>query len=442
MVDVAGGRRVAMASGYLPRIVDAQIDECLGVFPAVSIEGPKWCGKTTSATEHAASKISLADPAANFRNRELASIEPTLTLDGSEPRLIDEWQEVPALWDAVRFACDQDTRPGRFLLTGSSTPRISQRPMHSGAGRIARIRMDSMTLLEQGKSTGKVSLRGLFDGNAYAAASSLSLEDLILLTIRGGWPAALTRTAKHASLMARSYLDAIVNDDISEVDDTERNPVKVRRLIASLGRNEATLASKKTILRDTAEYVDPSQSGQRAAMLAETTYNAYVGALERMYFIDDVPAWHPALRSPVRIRSARKHHLADPSLAAAAIGATPETLRSDPKTMGFLFESLATHDLIAYARAMDATVMHYRDDSNLEVDLIVETRDGRWGAFEVKLGAAQIEDGVANVLRLDRKMRERGQRPATIKAVIVGVGGVGHMRSDDVQVIPIDALGV
>lgn len=429
-------------SGYIARIVDSTIDEYLNTFPAASIEGPKWCGKTTSAAEHAASTISLTDPSGNFRNRELAHIEPSLVLEGTEPRLIDEWQEAPGLWDAVRFACDRNTHPGRFLLTGSSTPRATQRPMHSGAGRIARIRMDSMTLLEQGKSTGTISLKGLFDGASYASASSLSLDDLALLTVRGGWPASLSSNAKQASLTARSYLDAIVNDDISEVDDVDRDPVKVRRLLTSLGRNEATLASKTTLLKDTAEYVDAAKPGQRAATLAETTYNEYVGALERMYFIDDIPAWHPALRSPVRIRMARKHHLADPSLAAAAIGATQETLRTDPKTLGFLFESLATHDLLAYARAMDASVMHYRDDANLEVDLIVETRDGRWGAFEVKLGAAQIEDGAANVLRLNHKMTERGQRPASVKAVIVGIGGIGHRRPDGVQVIPIDALGL
>lgn len=433
---------MSTVNGYIARIVDSTIDEYLATFPAVSIEGPKWCGKTTSAGEHARSKISLADPSGNFRNRELARIEPSLTLEGVEPRLIDEWQEAPALWDAVRFESDRDTRPGRFLLTGSSTPRASRRPMHSGAGRIARIRMDSMTLLEQGKSTGRMSLRGMFDGNSYSVSSSLSLDDLALLVVRGGWPASLVHDAKQASLMARSYLDAIVNDDISEVDDTNRDPVRVRRLLASLGRNESTLAGKSTVLKDTAEYVDAAKPWQRTPTLSETTYNEYIGALERMYFIDDIPAWHPALRSPVRIRMARKHHLADPSLAAAAIGATWESLRTDPKTLGFLFESLASHDLMVYARAMDASVMHYRDNSDLEVDLIVEARDGRWGAFEVKLGAAQVEDGAANVLRLDRKMTERGQRPASVKAVIVGVGGVGHMRPDGVQIVPIDALGV
>lgn len=428
--------------GYIPRIIDSLADEFLNIFPAVSIEGPKWCGKTTTATEHAASQFSLADPSGNFRNRELARIEPSLALDGDEPHLIDEWQEAPALWDAVRYACDQDTRAGRYLLTGSSTPRRKQKPMHSGAGRIAKIKMDSMTLSEQGISTGKVSLQGLFRGESYAAASSINLDDLALLVVRGGWPASLRNSTRQSSVVARSYLDAIVEDDISEVDNANRDPVRVRRLLASLGRNEATLASKNTVLKDTAEYTDVGNLHDRPSQLAETTYNEYIGALERMYFIDDIPAWHPALRSPIRIRTARKHHLADPSLAAAAIGATVDTLLSDPKTLGFLFESLVTHDLMVYARSMDATVMHYRDNSDLEVDLIVETRNGDWGTFEVKLGAVQIDDGARNVLRLDRKMTERGQKPASVKAVIVGVGGTAHLRNDGVQVIPIDTLGI
>lgn len=436
-----------MTNEYIPRIIDAEIEDYLATFPAVCIEGPKWCGKTTTATKHAASVISLTDPDGNFRNRSLAQLEPALVLDGAEPRLIDEWQEVPALWDTVRFACDANATHGRFLLTGSSTPRESQKPMHSGAGRIARLSMSSMTLSEQGASSGEVSLSGLFDGNAYAANSHLSVEQICLLVVRGGWPAALEADSRAASLTARSYLDAIAQEDISAVDNVNRDPVRVSRLLASLGRNEATLASKTTLLRDTTQQGNYSGGQQRKSRsadgpLSETTFNEYMGALERMHVVDDIPAWDPALRSPVRIRSTRKHHLADPSLAAAAIGATVDTLRTDPKSLGFLFESLATHDLMVYARAMDAQVMHYRDNSNLEVDLIVQARDGRWGAFEVKLGNAQIEEGAANVRALERKMVVRGQRPASVKAVIVGTGAIAHQREDGVQVIPLDTLGI
>ncbi|NMN02433.1 ATP-binding protein [Bifidobacterium panos] len=433
-----------MTATYIPRIIDTELDEHLATFPAVCIEGPKWCGKTTTATMHAASSISLADPEGNFRNRTMAQLEPSLAMQGSEPRLIDEWQEVPAIWDTVRFICDANPTHGRFLLTGSATPRQSQQPMHSGAGRIARLHMSSMTLAEQGKSSSEVSLRGLFDGQAYTAQSHLTLEQISQCIVRGGWPAALELDDKQASLTAEGYLDAIAHEDISEVDDINRDPVRVQRLLASLGRNEATLASKTTLLKDTTGQARHQRNARttQASQLAETTLNEYMGALERMHVVEDVPAWAPALRSPVRIRSTRKHHLADPSLAAAAIGATTDTLRTDPKTLGFLFESLATHDLMVYARAIDAHVMHYRDDSHLEVDLIVEMRDGRWGAFEVKLGSAQIEDGAANVNALDRKMRERGQRAASVKAVIVGTGAIAHRRDDGVQVIPLDTLGV
>lgn len=439
-----------MSESYVPRIVDAAVRDYLEAFPAVCIEGPKWCGKTTTASQHAASQFSLADPSGSFRNRSIAQLDPALALEGAEPRLIDEWQEAPALWDAVRFECDRSVGHGRFLLTGSATPRAAQRPMHSGAGRIARLHMSSMTLMEQGVSCGKVSLRGLFAGESYTANSSLNLERIASLVVRGGWPANLGMDDYHAELTARSYLDAVADDDLSAVDGAARDPARIRRVLTSLGRNEATLSSKAALLRDTAEYLPEDaegkgvkrRGGRGPVALSETTLDDYLGALNRMHVIEDIPAWRPALRSPVRIRAAMKRHLADPSLAAAAIGGTAETLRTDPKTLGFLFESLVTHDVLVYARAMDAQVMHYRDDSGLEVDLIVEMRDGTWGAFEVKLGAVQIDEGAANVLRLDRKMSERGQRPASVKAVIVGVGSFAYRRDDGVQVIPLDTLGV
>lgn len=437
-------------SAYIPRLVDDAVKEYLATFPAVCIEGPKWCGKTTTAGKHALSQFSLVDPAGNFRNRSIAQFEPSLALEGAEPRLIDEWQEVPALWDAVRFECDRNSTHGRFLLTGSSTPRKTQRPMHSGAGRIARLRMSSMTLLEQEVSSGEVSLRGLFSGESYVANSDCDLKRITTFVVRGGWPANLGMSDRQAQLTARSYLDAVAEGDLSAVDGVSHDPARIRSVLASLGRNEATLASKVSLMKDTAEYLSEDSEGKGLkhkggygpVTLSETTLNDYLTALDRMHVTEDIPAWRPSLRSPVRIRAAKKRHLADPSLAAAAIGATVETLSMDPKTLGFLFESLVTHDLLVYARAMDAQVMHYRDDSGLEVDLIVENRDGTWGAFEVKLGATQIDEGASNVLRLDQKMRERGQRAASVKAVIVGTGSFAHRREDGVQVIPIDTLGV
>jgi len=415
---------------YIPRFADNEIEEHLDTFGAVAVVGPKWCGKTTTARKHSASEIGIADPKANFRNKQLAELEPNLVLQGEKPRLIDEWQEVPKLWDAVRFECDSNGSDGLFLLTGSSTPKKKAQPMHSGAGRIARVRMDTLTLQEQGVSSGVVSLSGLFSGASYSAISSLDLKGIAGLMVSGGWPRAMGRTARQAQLIAQNYLKAIIEEDISEVDEAKHNPVKVAKLIASLARNESTLAGKGTILADIGNEV------------SEPTVNVYIDALRRMFFVDDVPAWSPALRSPVRIRSSLKHHLVDPSLAAAALGASVDSLLSDPKTLGLLFESLAIHDLKVYARAIGASVFHYCDDSNLEVDIIIAKPNGQWGAFEVKLGSPQIDEGAKNVKALEKKMVERGERPASVKGVIVGVGSPAHMREDGVQIMPIDTIGI
>lgn len=422
---------------YIPRIGDAQLEECLQTFGAVLVEGPKWCGKTTSAARLAASELRIADPANNYQNKRLAETDVSLALQGDHPRLIDEWQEVPATWDAVRYACDQAAgAPGQFLLTGSATPREKNMPLHSGAGRIGRVRMDTLTLSEMGLSSGDTSLRGLFDGAGPKGISTMGLADVANAICHGGWPAAAQLSTERASVIAASYIDAVAGEDLQRIDGQVRDPARVRRLITSLARNEATLASKKTIVADTA-----LGGGGQAKALADSTVADYLTALEKIFFVDDVPAWDPALRSPVRIRSAKKHHMADPSLAAAALGATPDSLVQDQKTMGSLFESLVTHDLKVYARAMDARVCHYRDDANLEVDLIVSRADGAWGAFEVKLGSAQEDDAAKNVCALERKMVERGEQPPLVKAVIVGVGGIARMRPDGVAVVPFDTLG-
>lgn len=334
----------------------------------------------------------------------------------------------------MRYECDlAGGAPGQFILTGSATPRERDRPIHSGAGRIGSVRMDTMTLSELGVSDGSVSLSALFAGGEPRGASRLDLRRVAELVCHGGWPAAAGMGAEQAMRTARSYVSAVANEDLARTDGASRDPARVRRLIASLARNESTLASARTIVADT--------EGPSAPPLAESTVRDYHAALQKVFFVDDIPAWSPALRSPVRIRSAAKRHLADPSLAAAAIGATPDSLMGDAKTLGFLFESLVAHDLRVYARAMRAGLRHYRDDSNLEVDLIVEREDGAWGAFEVKLGADQEDAGARSVLALDRKMTERGERPASVLAVVVGVGGVARVRPDGVRVVPVDLLG-
>ena len=428
-------------ANYIPRIADNVIVENMKTFGAVVIEGPKWCGKTTTAKSHTVSEISMADPAGDFQSRRLAEMEPAVALEGLRPRLIDEWQDVPKLWDAVRFECDKTKERGQFILTGSSTPRKrktqnQERPRHSGAGRMVRVRMSTMTQSELGQSSGKVSLTGLFEGERYAATSNLSLERIAHLVVTGGWPDAIGMTADRAARIAQGYLQAVVEEDIHEVDGVERDKGKVRRLIASLARNESTLASGRAILRDT------HGSDQSEAGITEPTMSEYLDALRRIYFVQDIPAWAPELRSSVRIRAASKRHLADPSLAAAALGATAHKLMADLKTLGFLFESLVAHDLIVYAEALGATVCHYHDDSDLEADLVIEHPDGSWIPVEVKLGASQADEAARNLVALKEKMMRGGYRSPAAMLAVVGVGGVATLREDGVQVAPIDTLGV
>lgn len=426
---------------YIHRIADKTIEQYLKVFGAVVIEGPKWSGKTTTAMNHAASETSMANPANDFQERTIARLEPSLAIKGSRPRLIDEWQDVPKLWDAVRYECDQSREKGLYILTGSSIPKNKKgtkeddiRPKHSGAGRIARIKMNTMSLLEFGVSSGEVSLGGLFEGKGYSSLSKLDLEGIAELVVRGGWPAAIPMDTQEAMLISKEYLDAVIDEDIHEVDEVKRDTGKVRRLIASLARNESTLATTKTIIKDISELDDES--------LTYPTVNEYVDALRRLFFIDDIPAWSPALRSPIRIRSTAKHHLTDPSLAAAALGASPASLLREPKTLGLLFESLAIHDLKIYAEAIGGRTYHYHDDAGLEADVIVEKDNGDWLAFEIKLGFDQVEKGAASLLSLKKKMTDHGQRSPKALAILVGTGGVAHMREDGIQVIPIDTLGI
>ena len=408
---------------YINRIVDAELERALGAFGAVLLEGPKWCGKTTTAARVARSSLMLSDPAGDFASRKLAQVEPSVAIEGESPRLIDEWQEVPKLWDAVRYRCDATGGRGLFVLTGSATPDDAHAPMHSGVGRIARVRMGTLTLQEQGISSGKVSVAGLLQGKSYTALGSLDVQTIAQLVVRGGWPSAAGVPAPAASMLARGYVDGVCNSDVSRIDGVRRDPDKVTRLVRSLARNESTLATMKSVLADL------------GGDITRQTAAKYVSILSRLHFVQDVPAWNPALRSPVVLRQAAKHHLADPSLAAAALGASTESLLEDVKTLGLLF-------LMAYAQASGARVYHYHDSSDLEVDAIVQADDGRWLAVEVKLGAGGVQDGCQNLLRLESKMTDAGNRPPAAKVVVVGFGEPAHLTEDNVQVVPIDTLGV
>lgn len=416
---------------YLDRCIDRLIERDLGIFGAVLIEGPKWCGKTTTAQQFAESSLSLSDPTGDFAALQLARIDPAQAIVGAVPRLIDEWQEEPKLWDAIRFECDRRAgEPGQFLLTGSATPNDADQPMHSGIGRIARLRMETMTLAELGVSSGTVSLESLLNGYAIKAAlgSINGIAGIADLLCRGGWPQAVGKTTTDAMRISAAYIDGVCESDVSRVDGVKRDPEKARALLSSLARNESTLAGEKSLEKDLGGDVSRS------------TLRRYMDALRRINIIDDIPAWHPALRSPVRLRQGAKRHLADPSLAVALLGANPESLASDPKTLGLLFESLVLHDLKVYAAANDSSVSHYHDADDLEVDAVIHRRDGTWIAVEVKLGSPQIPEASANLLRLERKLVERGEKPPVAKLIVIGFGMPVHTTPEGIIVAPIDTL--
>lgn len=425
MKGVAG-----MTVRYVPRIVEGELDDLLATFGAVLIEGPKWCGKTTTAETRAASKLLLTDPARNFENRLRAETDPALAVSGKVPRLIDEWQEVPKLWDAARYECDsRGGEPGQFIFTGSATPRDDRRPMHSGAGRFAKVRMDTMTLLELGESSGEVCLSGLVSGESFEGAfGSMDSRVIAERVVRGGWPAAIGRDVRTASTMARRYIDMVAEEDLTRVDGVRRDPERVKAVIASLARNESTLATIKTLVADLGGEV------------TRQTASSYISLLARLSFVRDIPAWSPAIRSPTRLRESRKHHLADPSLAAAALGATPEALLSDFKTLGLLFESLALHDLWVYARADGMGLYHYHDARDLEVDAVIAGPGDVWVPVEVKLSSAQLDEASDSLVAVERRMVAAGNRPPAAKVAVIGFGSQAHVTERGVQVVPLDVL--
>ena len=414
--------------GYLPRLVDAEVRAVLETSAAVVIDGPKSCGKTWTGLRHSRSAVMFDR---DLDARLSASVNPTRLLEGPYPRLLDEWQTAPEVWNAVRGACDDGTGPGRFILTGSAVP-ADDTTRHSGAGRIRRVRMRPMSLLESGESTGEVSLGALLDGaRCDAGRPHLDFDGVVQSVCRGGWPRLIDFTPSQAQAELRAYLDEICRTDISAVDVTPRDPVGVSRLLASLARNVATEASVSRLAADT--------GGERP--VNRTTAKAYLAALERLFVVEDLPRWPIHLRSRKPLRGAPKRHLVDPSLAAARLRATPRRLASELRSYGFLFESLVVRDLRIYSQGADSVVWHYRDADGLEVDAIVEAGDGRWIAVEVKLGGAQLIDaGAASLQRLRAKaVADRIEPPS--KLLVVTATGYGYERPDGVAVAPITALG-
>lgn len=414
--------------GYRRRTTDVEVERTLAAMPAVMIEGPKGCGKTWTGRNFARSEV-LFDRDLNARRS--VSLVAGLVLEGEEPRLLDEWQLAPEVWNQVRHASDEGHRTGRFILTGSAVP-ADDITRHSGAGRIARVRMRPMSLLETGESTGEVSLGALLDGAEVGARRpDPDLRDVLDALCRGGWPRLLDRSVTDAQLFLDNYMAELCRTDISSVDGVERDPGGVARLVASVARNVATTASFSKLAAEAA--------GDRP--LNRTTATEYLRSLERLFVVEDAPAWRTHLRSRATLQSSPKRHFVDPSLAAAALGATPERLLADLRALGFLFESLAVRDLRIYGQASQASVYHYRDSDRLEVDVVVEARDGRWLASEVKLGGDEgIEQAARSLLRLRSKVDD-SRMPAPSKLLIITAAGYGYDRPDGTTVLPITALG-
>jgi predicted AAA+ superfamily ATPase len=415
---------------YLKRIADDVLDLALEASGAVLIEGPKWCGKTRTAEEKAKSKLLMQDPDYTESYLKAAGTKPSLLLRGETPRLIDEWQVAPVLWDAVRFAVDQRGESGQFILTGSAVPKDNA-VQHTGTGRISRMLMRTMTLYESLESGGDISLKALFDGTCDGdGLSALSIEQLAFALTRGGWPASIGEKGSVALRRVYDYVDAVINIDISRVDDIEKNPARVRALMRSLARNISTTANMTTIRNDIAGDEDT---------ISEKTIASYLNALRRIYVVEDLPAWNPAVRSKTAIRTSPKRHFIDPSIAAAVLRATPDSLLADFKTFGFLFESLCVRDLRVYAQSIDGEVFHYRDKSGLEADAVIHLKDGRWGAAEVKMGAKEIETAAENLKKLRDKVNTDKMKDPSFLMVLTGTE-LAYRREDGVYIVPVGCL--
>lgn len=424
---------------YLPRIVDSILDVRLRAVGATVIVGPKWCGKTTTAKQKAKSVIEMQDPDLQEGYLKLAATRPSMLLEGANPRLIDEWQLAPVLWDAVRVSVDRRREKGLYLLTGSVVVDEAK-IKHTGIGRISRLEMDTMSLWESGESSGEISLRELFSAPLKpvdGAKGRLTIEELVFAVCRGGWPSALDVKGDDAKLfVARDYFNNLVESDISRVDEVDRDPVLAAQLLRSYARNVSTLATKASIRKDLMSVREVSMP----------TVDSYLSALRKLFVIEDVDAWCPAIRSATDIRASKKRGFSDPSVAVAALGVGPEYFRTDFKTFGFLFESLVLRDLRVYSRELGGRLAYYRDRYGLEADAVLHLQDGRYALIEVKLGSNEIEDGAAHLRKVCRLIEKYNvsERQCPLRApdlLVVITGGLhAYTRPDGVHVVPISAL--
>ena len=415
---------------YMPRIMDSVLTKRLKLYGAILITGPKWCGKSTTAKQIAKSYLELQNPATRKNNLEIAKTRPDLLLTGEKPRLIDEWQDAPMLWDAIRYDIDNTGLKNQYILTGSATPRKEQ-PKHTGTGRIIKLFMRTMSLYESNDSTCEVSLEDLFNRKKINGYSDKELEDIAFLCARGGWPDSLTADNEGALIIASDYLESVISNDINTVDEITRNPTRLRIILKSLARNICTTANLTTIKEDTL-YND--------AEISEKTIADYLNALSKLYIIDDVMAWKPKLRSKTDIRTTNKRCFVDPSLAIAALGASDKDLLMDFKTFGLIFEALCLRDLKIYADCLNGDVFFYRDKSGLECDAIIHLKNGKWGAIEIKIGSDEsIEEAAKNLLKLENVIdTDKMKKPSFL--MILTAGKIAYQREDGIYVVPITTL--
>ena len=420
---------------YKNRVIDRLLANKLEAMGAVLIEGPKYCGKTTTGEQQARSVLYMADPEIKDRNLTMASTNIKRLLAGDTPRLIDEWQIAPKLWDAIRFEVDHRGEDGQFMLTGSAAPASTSEIFHSGTGRFGWIKMRTMSLWESGDSTGDVSLGGLFSSeNEVDGTSNLEIRRIAFLVCRGGWPKASLKTNESAALIeAREYVESVCRNDISRVDDVQRNAELTLRLMRSYSRHQGAQVSVATILADI--------KSNEASDTTEATVASYINALKRIFVIEDMAAWNPNLRSKTAIRSSDTRYFTDPSIAAAALGLGPDDLLDDPNTFGLLFETMAVRDLRVYAEALGGQVYHYRDKNGLECDAIVHLRNGRYGLIEIKLGGDNlIEAGATTLKKLASKIDTEKMKSPSFMMVLTAIGEYAYRRLDGVLVVPIGCL--
>ena len=434
IINIVKKIEVLQMKKYRKRIADEILVRKLEGKGAVLVEGPKWCGKTTTAEQIAASILYMDEPEKKEQNITMSELNPKRLLAGAVPRLIDEWQLAPKLWDAIRFEVDHRGELGQFVLTGSAVPADTKEITHSGTGRFTWLTMRPMSLYESGDSTGEVSLQDLFDGaKNIDGASELGIDRMAFLVCRGGWPQAVDMRDEIALDQAMDYYDAVVHSDINRADGVQKNPEKVRRLMRSYAGNQGSQVPNTVLTRDLV--------ANNETFISDETVASYVSALRKIFVIEDMPAWNPNLRSKTAIRSADTRYYVDPSIAAAALGIGPNDLMNDLKTFGFLFETLCVRDLRVFADALNGEVYHYRDKDGQECDAVVHLKNGKYGLIEIKLGGDKlIEEGAKSLKTMAAKIDTGKMSEPSFLMVLTGTGDYAYRRQDGVYVVPIGCL--